>query len=152
MVWLSTAVLWVHVASASWWILACVTMAVAGAVAGTESPEGREFIVRAVPRLNQANAVAAAALLLTGVANLAMVGEQRGFSYPPSFMRVLSVKLALYLLMVAALWASLARGRKPAVPAGAAVPQSAYKLAALSAFAALMGAAAMILGVWLAGD
>ena len=150
--WLSTVALWVHVISASWWILAGVTMAVAGTVVGTESTEGREFMLRVVPRLNQANAVAAAALLLTGVVNLAMVGEHRGFSYPSSFMRVLSIKLTLYALMVAALLASLARGRKPAVALGPQNAPSAYKLAALSAITALMGAAAMILGVWLAGD
>jgi|SRR5271170_6943104 len=150
--WLSTAILWVHVVSAAWWILACVTMAVAGAVVGTESVEGREFMVRVVPRLNQANALAAAALLLTGVVNLATVGEHRGFSYPSSFIRVLSIKLALYLVMVAALWACLTIGRKPVVASGIQGSHNTYKLAALSAIIALMGAAAMILGVWLAGD
>ncbi len=150
--WLSTAVLWVHVVCASWWILACVTMAVAGAVVGTESVEGREFMVRVVPKLNQANALAAATLLLTGVINLMMVGGQRGFSYPSSFVRVLSIKLALYLLMVAALWACLTIGRKRDVASGTQGPQNTYKLAALSASIALMGAAAMMLGVWLAGD
>jgi hypothetical protein len=150
--WLSTAVLWVHVFSAAWWILACVTMAVGGAVVGTESVEGREFMVRVVPRLNQANALAAATLLLTGVVNLVIVGEHRRFSYPSSFMRVLSIKLALYLLMVAALWTCLTIGRKRDVASGTQGPQSPYKLAALSAIIALMGAAAMLLGVWLAGD
>ena len=150
--WLSTAILWVHVVSAAWWILAGVTMAVAGALLGIESVEGRDFMVRVVPRLNQANALAAATLLLTGVLNLVIVGGHRGFSYPSSFIRVLSIKLALYLLMVAALWACLTIGRKPIVAPDTQGSQDTYKLAALSAIIALMGAAAMILGVWLAGD
>jgi len=150
--WLITAALWVHVVSASWWILACVTMAVAGAVVGAESAEGQEFIARVVPKLNQANAVAAAALVVTGVVNLVVAGKPRGFSFPPSFVRVLSIKVALYVAMAAALWASLGIGRKAAVGAASTGPRGTSKLAALSAMTALMGAAAMILGVWLAGD
>ncbi|MGO9061460.1 MAG: hypothetical protein ACLQU2_29395 [Candidatus Binataceae bacterium] len=150
--WLSTAALWMHVVSASWWILACVTMAVAGAVVGAESAEGQEFIARVVPRLNQANAVAAAALLLSGIVNLVVVGKHRGFSFPPSFVRVLSIKVALYVVMAAVLWVSSGIGRMPAVGAGSKGPRGTGKLAALSAMTALMGAAAMILGVWLAGD
>ncbi len=150
--WLNTAALWVHVASASWWILACVTMAVAGAVVGAESAEGQEFIARVVPKLNQANAVAAAALVVTGVMNLVAVGKPRGFSFPASFVRVLSVKVALYVTMAAALWASVAIGRKPAAGSVFKGPRGTGKLAALSAITALLGAAAMLLGVWLAGD
>lgn len=150
--WLSTAALWLHVVSASWWILASTMMAVAGAVVGAESLEGREFMARVVPKLNRANALAAAILLLTGVINLTAVGSHREFSYPPAFMRVLLVKLMLYLLMVAALWASFGLGRQAAIRAGTQSSSSTYKLAALAAAIALMGATAMLLGVWLAGD
>ena len=141
-----------HVVSASWWILACVTMAVAGAVVVAESAEGQEFIARVVPKLNQANAVAAAALVVTGVMNLVAVGKPRGFSFPASFVRVLSIKgRALRdhgrgVVGIFGYWTQAGRWERFQRTARDG------KLAALSAMTALMGAAAMLLGVWLAGD
>ncbi len=151
--WLTTGALWLHVAGASWWVVACVTMAVAGAVVNADSVEGKEFVLRVVPRFNRANVLAAALLLITGVINLFAAGARRRFDFSPMFTRILAVKLGLYALMVAALIASLRaerkwRDRNP----GGAVLIGAGRPAALSAFIALAGAAAMMLGVWLAGE
>jgi hypothetical protein len=69
------------------------------------------------------------------------------------FARILAVKLGLYSLMVMALVASLRTERKwrDGNPDGAALI-GAGRLVALSASIALYGAAAMMLGVWLAGE
>jgi uncharacterized membrane protein len=151
--WFLTVCLWLHVAAGSWWVLASVTMAVAGAVVSAESGEGREFVVRVVPKFNRANAAAAALLLATGVVNVFGAGARRHFAFPAAFTDVLAVKVGLYVLMVAALMALFGVERNPrrANP-GAAVPIRTGRLVALSALIALAGALAMILGVWLAGD
>jgi hypothetical protein len=151
--WLTTGALWLHVAVASWWVLTCVTMAMAGAVMNAESMEGKEFVLRVVPRLNRANVGAAALLLVTGVINLFAAGARRRFDFSTMFARILAVKLGLYSLMVMALVASLRTERKwrDGNPDGAALI-GAGRLVALSASIALYGAAAMMLGVWLAGE
>ncbi len=153
MAWLTTGALWLHVIAGSWWVLACVTMAVAGGVVNADSTEGREFIERVVPGLNLTNAVAAALLLATGIVNLYVASARRRFALPSAFTQVMAVKLGLYALMVAALIACLRIGRRmrEANPDGS--PRSgATRLAVLCAVIAMAGAAAMLLGVWLAGE
>ena len=151
--WLTTGALWLHVAVAAWWVLACVTMAMAGAVVSADSVEGKEFMLRVVPRLNRANAAAAGLLLVTGAINLFAAGARRRFYFSPMFIRLMMVKLGLYALMVMALMASLRAGRKwrEGNPGGT-VLIGAGRLVALSGFIALCGATAMMLGVWLAGE
>jgi hypothetical protein len=153
---LVTVMLWAHVASASWWILASFTMALAGAVLSADSVEGREFIVRVVPKLNWANNAAALTVLVTGLVNLYGAGRNRGFDFPTSFVRVLAVKIVLYAAMFAMLRASISAARKLVAQvdgqAGAGEGVGSGRLAAFSAITALVGAAAMLLGVWLAGE
>lgn len=125
-------------------------MAVAAAVTSAESGEATELVLRVVPKFNRANAAAAAIVVATGLVNIFGAGERRHFAFPPAFTEVLAVKVGLYVLMVAALMASLGVERKlrdanPGAPAGAG------RLVALSALGAVAGALAMMLGVWLAG-
>ncbi len=153
MTWLTTGALWLHVIAGAWWVLASVTMAVAGGVLNADSTEGREFVRRVVPGLNLTNAVAAALLLATGLVNLYAAGARRRFDFPSAFTRVLAVKLGLYALMVGALIASVHIGRsiRREDPGGSPRTGTA-RLAALCAVTATAGAAAMLLGVWLAGE
>ena len=148
-----TGALWLHVAAASWWILGCATMAMAGTVVKADSAEERDFLLRVVPRINQANIAAAAFLLATGVVNIYSAGARRQFHFSTAFSRILGVKLGLYAIMVGALAALLHAERKwrRANARGSAI-DSAGRLVALSAVIALCGAAAMMLGVWLAGE
>jgi hypothetical protein len=134
-------------------VLTCVTMALAGAMVNADSAEGRAFAVRVVPGLNRANAVVAALLLATGMVNLFAAGARRHFNFPPAFSRVLAVKLGLYSLMTAALMASLRteRGLRQANP-GESLRAGAARVIMLCAITAFAGAAAMLLGVWLAGE
>src|SRR5579883_2873469 len=145
-----TLALWLHVAAASWWILASVTIAVGAAAVGSEGVEGREFMTRVVPRLNGANAAAAAIVLPTGVINIYAAGARRRFHFSPAFTWILAAKAGLYVVMAAALMASFKAARAAATNDS---PQSrrAGKLAALAAAAAIAGTGAMMLGVWLAG-
>jgi putative copper export protein len=149
--WLGEVVLWTHVVSASWWVLACTTMALVGAVLSTESAEGREFVVRVVPKFNRANVAAAAALLLTGMVNIYDIGKRRGFEFSRPFVHVLAIKVVLFAMMLAALRASLTQERGLIENPGPGGP-GLGRLAGLSGAVALMGAAAMLLGVWLAGS
>ena len=130
-----------------------MTMAVAGGVVNADSTEGREFVERVVPGLNLSNALAAALMVASGVVNLYGAGVRRRFDFPAAFTRVLAVKLGLYALMVAALLASwrIGRGMREDNRNGS-LRSATARLAVLSAFIALAGAAAMLLGVWLAGE
>jgi hypothetical protein len=121
-----------------------------------DSAEGREFVVRVVPKFNRANSAAAAVLLITGVVNIYGAGEDRRFHFPSAFVGVLAIKIVLYVMMFAALRAAVSVERQLLAQAGgrASTGKTAGtgRLAALAALTALMGAAAMLLGVWLVGE
>jgi hypothetical protein len=152
--WFLTACLWLHVAGASWWILTSITLALVGGVISVESVEGKELLSRVVPGLNRANAVAAIILLATGLVNIFSAGERRNFGFTPAFDWILGAKVVLYGLMVAALTASFGveRGLRDAERGAAPMAAGAGRLVALCALIAVAGAAAMMLGVWLAGE
>ena len=152
MSWFLTACLWLHVAAGSWWILTSVTIAVAGAVVSPQSAEGREFGLRLVPKLNRVNAGAAAILLTTGIVNIVGAARER-HNFSPAFTRTLAVKAGLYVVMLAALIASMRAERElRGEDQGASNAAGAMRLVACSAVTALAGAGAMMLGVWLAGE
>jgi uncharacterized membrane protein len=148
-----TACLWLHVVAGSWWILTSVTIAVAGAVVSPQSVEGKEFGLRVVPKVNRANAVAAVILLATGIVNIVNAGEGRRFDFSSAFTRTLAVKVGLYVVMLAALVASMRAERELRVQGqDASIAAGAARLVGCSAVTALAGAGAMMLGVWLAGE
>lgn len=143
--------MWAHVVCASWWVLASATMALVGAVLSAQTAEGRAFAVRVVPKFNRVNAAAAATLLLTGMVNIYEVGRRRNFEFSRSFVHVLAAKIALFALMLLALKASLSVEHRLVRPDPDPQAPGLGRLALLSGAVALMGATAMLLGLWLAG-
>ncbi len=148
------ALLWTHILSGVIWIAACACLALASGALATEGDEFRDFAVRVVPRLNRLNLVAAIVLGVTGALNLAQLGTS-GFAFSSAFVRLLEMKLALFIamaLMLAASWRSETAMR--ATQAGGAGTRSAAmrRVALLSALTALAGGAALVMALWLAGS
>jgi carbon starvation protein CstA len=142
-----------HVASAAWWILTSITIAIAGAVVNAETVEGKDFGLRVVPKVNRANAAAAAILLATGLVNVVSAGERWRFNFPAAFNRILTLKLGLYVAMLAALIASWQAWRERTNEfQGIPATSGPARLVVCSAVTAVAGAGAMMLGVWLAGE
>lgn len=168
---MSGALVWIHVLAGVIWIGACACLALAAAVLTAGSDEFSDFALSGVPRLIGLNATAAALLLAAGVAKLGVIGVARRFHFSSLFLEVLSVKAALFAAMVAALagsWRARRRlaaacgrpapGRASARPAGRATADPAAaaaemnRITLLSIITAAMGAAALTLGLWLAGS
>jgi hypothetical protein len=95
-------------------------------------------------------------VLFSGAANFVLAGIPRGFRFPAAFEVILAAKLALYIAMTAALGvalrtcavvrAVLARGRDDALPA------AVHRMLRSHGTAAILGALALVLGLWLAGS
>lgn len=139
---LSEAILWVHVLCGALWL--AVSLSFVLAAAATADGERAAFAGRVAPKLNRLNLAAIALLPLTGMANLYYVGRAHHFRYPPAFAGVLSAKLVLLCGMAVVLgvaW-SAAADRK----------RGARRLLWLYGAMAAMGAAALVLGLWLAGS
>jgi putative copper export protein len=118
------------------------------AVAAIDEGERVTFAARVVPRLNRLNLVAIVLLPSSGIANLYYVGRAHSFRLPSTFVDILTAKLALLCGMAVAL--GLAWGGEAPNPAS---PRNGTQrlLWSYGAMAA-MGAAALLLGLWLAGS
>ncbi len=147
--------LWLHVLAGALWIGASAAFVLAALALGTTPGERRDFADRVAPRIGWFCAAAAAFVLASGAQNFVLAGIARGFDFPAAFDVILAAKIALFIAMCAALAvvlrtttvirAVLARGRDDAV--AGAIRRMMRSHGAI----AILGALALMLGLWLAG-
>jgi len=144
---LRTIFLWIHVICGALWVAVSLSFMLA-AGASTET-ERADFTARVAPVLNRVNLAALAILPLSGIANLVFVARERRYRLPAAFVEVLGAKVLLLCGMAAALaiaWGTAARLGEDASGAGE------RRLLGLYGAMTAMGAAALMLGLWLAGS
>lgn len=153
---LPTVVLWTHALSGVVWIGACACFILAASGFAAGSQEWREFALRAAPVINRITLGAALLLPITGVVNLLLAGGARRFHFPAVFLEVLGAKVMLYGAMTLALfkaWRTEGEMRRRLETAAAGESVGALgRLVRLYAAAAVFGALALVLGLWLAGS
>jgi len=153
---LGTAILWTHAAAGAIWIGACACFAIAGLALGAGSAEQRNFVANAAPKIDLLGLVAAVVLLATGVISLIAAGVVRDFAFSTTFITVLAIKIALFIVMLAVMTWSMRAGA--AVRAAIAREGSDTVAGAMSrmvkshAAIVAMGGIALILGTWLMGS
>jgi uncharacterized membrane protein len=152
---LGAALLWIHVLSGAVWIGACACVAIAGSALAAGSDEFRDFVTRALPRLNRFNAAAAMMLVATGTARFIVLAMVDGFAPSTTFIQVLAMKVGLFAAMalgLASAWRAEAALRGASANVAESVAAPMRRLIAVSGLTALLGAAAMVLGLWLVGS
>ncbi len=153
---METVILWTHAAAGAIWIGACACFAFAGLALAAGSAEQRNFVANAAPKIDLLGLVAALVLLATGVIGLIWAGVSRGFAFSATFMTVLAIKIALFIVMIAVMTWSMRAGAavRAAIerePVSAAAGATARMVKAHVAIVA-MGGIALILGTWLMGS
>lgn len=152
----AAVILWTHAAAGAIWVGACACFAIAGLALGTGSAEQRNFVAHAAPKIDLLGLVAAVALLATGLASLIEVGVSRGFVFSATFITVLAIKIALFIVMLAVMTRSMKVGA--AVRAVIArertgeVADAMTRMVKAHAAIVVMGGIALILGAWLLGS
>jgi hypothetical protein len=139
--------LWIHVLCGAAWVAVSLSFMLAAGAATEDERAG--FAAGVAPTLNRLNLAAVATLPLSGIANLFFVARERHYRLPAAFVEVLAAKLLLWCAMAAALaiaWRTVAQLGAQSTGGGAKRLMRVY-----SAMAAL-GAAALMLGLWLAGS
>jgi uncharacterized membrane protein len=152
------AFLWIHVVCGAVWVV--ISLCFALAASATAESERASFALRVGRVFNRLNLAVLVILPLTGIANLSFVEREHHFNLPAAFVEVLIAKIALLCGMAAALsfaWSATAkldpaRDRSPAASGSKATSGGVAKLLWLYIAMAAMGAAALMLGVWLAGS
>ena len=150
------AILWIHAAAGAIWVGACACFVIAGLALAAGSDEQKNFAANAAPKIDLLGLIAAAVLLGTGMINLITAGTVRRFVFSTAFTTVLTIKVALFIIMIVVMtWsmrvgamirAVVARGRVDAVPGAMSRMVKAH--VAIVA----MGGIALILGTWLMGS
>lgn len=147
--------LWIHVLSGAVWIGACACVAIAGSALAIGSDEFRDFVSRALPGLNRICAISAAMLVVTGTARLVAMMTTGGFTPSAAFIEVLLIKVALFAAMVlgiAGSWRAEAALKSVSADSEESAAAPIRRLITVSGLTALLGATAMVLGLWLVGS
>jgi hypothetical protein len=153
---LQTVILWIHALAGAGWVAACVCIVIAGLVLSAGGDEQRDFALGTAPRIVKFSLAAALVLFFTGAVNLVLAGIVRSFRFSQEFGSILGLKVVLFVLMFLTLrWtlraaASLPGDAQPATPPSALAHTMAGMVRAQGAIA-VMGAVALLLGLWLMG-
>ena len=153
---LQTIILWMHALAGAAWVAACLCFVIAGLALASGSDEQRNFALRAVPKIVGFNLMVAILLLLSGGLNLVLAGIARNFNFSGDFTRILAIKIALFVAMFLALLYTARSSRalpddsRPDAPFDALDDRVAV-MVRMHAAIALMGAIALLLGLWLMG-
>jgi hypothetical protein len=153
---LRNTILWIHALAGGAWVTACVCFVIAGLAIAAGSEEQVNFALRAAPKIDGFNIVAATVVLVTGGFNLALAGVARGFNFSAQFGIILVVKVILFIAMALALGRALSitatlravadKGRVAAIPGATA------RTVRWHGAIAAMGAIALVCGLWLMGS
>ena len=136
---MTTAILWIHATAGALWIGACACFVIAALALTPGTNEHRNFVVRSAPKIDRLAILAAALLLLTGLANLAQAAISRQFAFSTAFTTVVAIKIVLYIAMLVTMRSSIKT---------AAIDRKVKAHAAIVA----MGSIALLLGLWLIGS
>ncbi len=143
--------LWIHALSGVVWTGACAAFVLAGSAirSGSGSDEWREFGTKMAPRLGRLNLAAAAALLATGIVNLAIAAHARDYAFSRAFVTILGAKIGLFVAMALALAGSWRAAR---MIVGSDAVSGINRMIRLSTMTVMAGTLALALGLWLMGS
>jgi len=147
-----TTILWVHAVGGVAWVGAAAAFVIAASAIGLEDEEGLAMVRRIAPAINRIGLAAMLFIVVSGAVNIYLAGLTRGFVFSDNFIELLFAKIAILLALFGVLTASWrAEASLAATDAsqahGAARRLMLYNLAVMG-----LGAAALLLGLWLLGS
>ena len=149
---LRTVILWIHALAGGSWVGASACYVIAAGAVGVREEEGRAFVRRVTPAINGVGVAAMLTVVASGIVNLLLAGSMRRFHFSQTFIAVLSAKIAIFLVMFVLLSASFRASRRLSSADTSEVARAGTRLLFLNGAVVAMGAAALILGLWLVGS
>jgi len=149
---LRTVILWGHALAGAAWVAASACYVIAGAAIGAREEEARAFVGRAAPAVNGVGVAAMLTVAGSGVVNLMLAGAMRRFHFSRTFIAVLSAKVAIFIVMFVLLSGAFRAAGRLASADTSEVARAGTRLLILNGAVVAMGAAALLLGLWLTGS
>lgn len=146
-----TVILWIHALAGAAWVAAAGGFVIAEAAMGSEEDERRAFAQRAASPINRLGVAAVVVLVATGVVNLILAAAVRARPFSRQFITVLGIKVGLLVAMCLALWAAFRAERRLNDSSPRDAQRAVVRLMGLNGAIVVMGAAALVLGLWLLG-
>jgi putative copper export protein len=147
------AILWLHVLCGLGWVGVAASFTLSATALGSAGAELRDFIRRVIDPLNVFCVFCAAVIPITGLLNLAFLSRTRGFVIGREFGEILAAKIALFSVMAWLEWRVLTLTGSTRINKTQG-ELSCIEIASLVrsyGIIIIAGAAALGLGVWLAG-
>lgn len=147
-----TVILWLHAIGGVAWIGAATVFVIGASASGLEDDAGLAMTRRIAPTINRIGLAALLFIIASGVVNIYLAGTMRNFAFSNSFVGLLAVKIALLCAMYILLSQSW-RAEAALLSADQVMARRmARKLVGLNLAVVGLGAAALLLGLWLLGS
>ena len=147
-----TTILWLHAVGGIAWVGAAAVFVIAASAVGLEDDEGLAMVRRIAPALNRIGLASLLFIIASGIVNIYIAGLTRRFAFSNSFVVLLSLKIAALAAMYVLL--TLAWRAEPKLMASDS-PQArgaARRLIRFNLAVVALGAAALLMGLWLLGS
>jgi putative copper export protein len=146
-----TTILWLHAVGGIAWIGAATVFVIVVSAVGLEDDEGFALIRRIAPVVNRIGLGAMLFIVASGIVNIYIAGLMRDFAFSNSFIGLLAVKIALLCAMYVVLAMSWRAERRLASADLADAQRAVRRLITLNAAIMVLGATALLIGLWLLG-
>ncbi len=147
-----TTILWIHAVGGVVWIGAATVFVIAASALGLEDEEGLAMVRRIAPALNRIGLFAMVFIIASGIVNIYLAGLTRRFTFSNSFIELLSLKIAALSAMYVLLTLSWRAEPKLVSSDPSQVRRAARRLIMFNVIIVGLGAAALLMGLWLLGS
>jgi hypothetical protein len=147
-----TMILWIHAIGGVAWVGAATVFVIAASAMGIEEDEGLVMVRRIAPIINRIGLGAMLFIMVSGLVNIYVAGVMRGFTFSNTFIELLSMKIAILGAMFVVLTLSFRLESKLASSDQSQVRGAARRLVVFNLVVMALGAAALLIGLWLLGS
>ena len=146
-----TTILWIHAVGGVAWVGAATVFVIAAGAVGLDDDEGLAMVRRIAPAIDRIGLFAMLFIVVSGAVNIYMAGLTRGFAFSNAFIELLSIKIALLSAMFVLLTLSFRTEPQLVSSDLSRARMAARRLIAFNLAVRALGAAALLIGLWLLG-
>lgn len=147
-----TTILWIHAIGGVAWIGATTVFVIAASAVGLEDDDSLAMVRRIAPAINRIGLAAMLFIVASGVVNIYIAGVMRRFAFSNTFIELLSLKIAILCAMFVMLTGSWRAEARLASTDPSQVHRAARRLIIFNLAVMGLGAAALLMGLWLLGS
>ena len=147
-----TVILWLHAIGGVAWVGAASVFVIAAGAVGLDEEEGLAMVRRIAPAIDRIGLGAMLFIIASGIVNIYLAGAMRNFAFSNAFVELLALKIAALGGMFVML--TLSWRVEPALAShdAAVARRAARRLIAFNLAVIGLGAAALLMGLWLLGS